>query len=398
MRHLLAHRAVVTMCGLLALVAAMPLNAAPYTPKSDDEIVAELPTASSPAARRSNALHALLRRAPDQLDLALKTAQTDIDLARTLSDPRYNGYAESALAPWWSLDTPPPSVILLRATIKQSRHDFDGALADLGDVLRKQPDNAQALLTRAIVRQVRGEFSEALADCGSLSPLVADLIARTCTDSVASLIGQGADSLHDLEAAYRAFGAQTEAPVALFSLTVLAEMAERLGQSERAEQYFRQAMALNSQDGYLLGAYADFLLDQRRPSEVVSLLRNQTRIDPLLLRLALAEQDLGEEALASHVADLQQRFAVAGARGDRVHQREQARFELLLMKRPHEALQLAQANWRVQHEPADLRILLEAAMAADPAAAKPAIAWLKQSRLEDKAIEELVHQITQGRS
>ncbi|MDB5395405.1 MAG: hypothetical protein JWM91_2911 [Rhodospirillales bacterium] len=389
-------RAAVTLSFLLTLIAFGPLVAAPYTPQKADEIVAELPSASSPAARRAFALHNLLRRAPDQLELALKTAQTDIDLARALSDPRYNGYAESALAPWWALNSPPVEVILLRATIKQSRHDFEGALRDLNDVLQKQPDNAQALLTRAVVRQVQGDFLNARADCGSLSLSAPDLIARTCVDSVSSLNGQGNESLRDLAAVYDAFGGQTETAIALFSLTILAEMAERLGEYERAEQYFRRATALSGQDGYLLAAYADFLLDRNRPSEVVTLLRNQTRVDPLLLRLALAEQQLGAKALATDVKDLQQRFAVAAQRGDRVHQREQARFELFLMKRPQEALRLALANWNVQHEPADLRVLLEAAKEADPAAARPAIIWLNEARLEDEAIEKLVRQINGG--
>jgi hypothetical protein len=39
-------------------------------------------------------------------------------MARSESDPRYNGYAEAALRPWWSLPHPPNSVLLLRAPMK----------------------------------------------------------------------------------------------------------------------------------------------------------------------------------------------------------------------------------------------------------------------------------------
>ena len=80
-------------------------------------------------------------------------------------------------------------------------------------------------------------------------------------------------------------------------------------------------------------------------------------------------------------------------RGDRVHLREEARFTLHLLNAPAAALKLAQENWRVQKEPADIRILLEAALAAgDAAAVDAARAWLGNSRLEDVQLQRIVAQ------
>jgi hypothetical protein len=59
---------------------------------------------------------------------------------------------------------------------------------------------------------------------------------------------------------------------------------------ESRASHFKEALALGVRDVYLLGAYADFLLDRDRPQEVRSLLEKEVRIDPLLLSLALAEQ------------------------------------------------------------------------------------------------------------
>jgi len=54
------------------------------------------------------------------------------------------------------------------------------------------------------------------------------------------------------------------------------------------------------------------------------------------------------------------------------------------------ALQLAQQNFAVQKEPADARILLEAALAARlPAAAQPALDWLEASGIESVAMQPL---------
>jgi hypothetical protein len=61
------------------------------------------------------------------------------------------------------------------------------------------------------------------------------------------------------------------------------------------------------------------------------------------------------------------------------------------LKSVPEALRLAKANWSVQHEPWDVRTLLEAALAAgDPIAAQPVLEWLSTSQLEDNQIRRLV--------
>jgi hypothetical protein len=87
---------------------------------------------------------------------------------------------------------------------------------------------------------------------------------------------------------------------------------------------------------------------------------------------------------------LQDRFAAAMQRGDTVHQREQARLALRLRNEPKDALRLAQQNWEVQKEPADLRILLEAALAAgDRDAVKTATDWIKHTGLEDTILSAI---------
>jgi len=119
--------------------------------------------------------------------------------------------------------------------------------------------------------------------------------------------------------------------------------------------------------------------------------------DSLLLRLALAESALTPPPanFAAHVTSLRERFEAGHLRGDFVHQREEARFTLELLHQPAAALRLAQANWRVQHEPADVRILLETARAAgDPSAAQPALDFLREKHLEDVQLDKLAHQFT----
>jgi hypothetical protein len=173
-------------------------------------------------------------------------------------------------------------------------------------------------------------------------------------------------------------------------LTSLAEMAARAGMAEAAQSHFMEALALDASDIYLLGSYADFLLDHGHFQEVIALLQDKSRSDPLLLRYALALKARRSNELQTQVDQLRDRFEASRLRGDRVHVREEARFTLHLLNDPKTALKLAEENWQVQKEPADIRILLESALAAhDVTSLESARVWLKQTGLEDLQLEKL---------
>jgi len=166
-----------------------------------------------------------------------------------------------------------------------------------------------------------------------------------------------------------------------------------MGRPQIAEGHFKQALALEVRDSYLLGAYADFLLDENRSAEVVQLLKDETRADGLLLRLALAEQALRAPTLQDHIMALTARFETSRRRADARHRREEAIFTLKLLNQPHKALRLAEANWAVQREPWDARILLESALSArDRRAAQPVLGWLLETKLEDVRLARLASQ------
>jgi len=383
----------VRLPGLLAVWASLglgpALQAAPFLPGSDGQVLERLPYSADPSARQSRALRKGLRAAPGNLDLAVKLALNDIKLGKAEADPRFYGYAQGVLSPWWAMPEPPPAILLPRALILQNRHDFDGALADLDKLLRLEPGNTQAWLARAVVLQVRGRYEEAQQSCLPLTELDELLVPVTCLSSVVSLTGQAAKSYELLlDALEHATGLSAEQR--LWSFTVLAEIAARMGKDAEAERFFRQALEANGKDAYLLAAYADFLLDQRRPGEVLALLSDKTRVDSLLLRLGLAKRQLQASDLAETVASLQARFDAARMRGENLHQGDEARFALFLLDQPREALRLAQANWAAQREPKDARILLEAAIAArEPQAAQAVVDMLGKTGMEHVQLRRL---------
>lgn len=367
------------------LIAGGAAGAAPYVPADDERIVETLPAGLRPPPRGL------------PLGAALAHAQEAITTARRTGDPRWLGSAQAVLAPWWTQADPPPGVRLLRATIRQSTHAFDEALADLDTLLASghalPPGvRAQALLSRASVRQVRGDWPAAQADCRALQVL-ASAPAAACLAELQGLAGQQDEA----RAAFDGLAARIgEGEPARWLAISRAELAERSGRDAQAEAHYRAALGLQSAgdrpapdaDPYALGAYADLLLVQGRAIEVPPLLQGRERVDGLLLRLALAWQQLGETGrLRQATADLQARFDAARERGEQVHLREEARFELQLKGRVAVALALARADWAVQKEPADARLLWAAAQAAgDPAAAEPVRRFVRAQGLRDRRL------------
>lgn len=370
------------------------VRAEPFRPADDGYIIEQLPTAADATTRDLRGLRAQLADRPEDLRLALQLARRYVEIGRREFDPRHFGHAEAVLQTWWNLDRPPVQVLVMRATLRQNRHEFAAALEDLSAALAADPRNAQAWLTQAVIFQVIGRHDEARRSCARLVLLANPLATATCAADVASVSGQAHEAYMLLSGIV---DTNTDADPALrqWALTVLAEIALRGDDPDAAERHFRSALAVGTKDAYLLGAYADFLLDQRRPAEARDLLVKETRSDPLLLRLALAEMELGAATLPDHVIALEARFAAARLRGDIVHRREEARFTLHLLDRPADALRLALANWDVQREAWDARLVLEAALAADtPEAAAGVVAWLRDNKLQDSRIAELVDQWT----
>ena len=366
--------------------------AVPYTPAADSEVMERLPArATDPRAREMLALRQAWRAQPQHLPTALRLAERyQLEVAAT-GDPRFMGYAQAVLQPWWALPEPPPAVRVLRAVVLQFDHRFESALADLAAALRTEPDNAAAWAWQTAIQMVRADYALARLSCEQLARLAAPLVGAACRAQVDAATGRAAAASGALRAALQA-EAGADPALRTWSLTRLAEIDERRADFVAAEAAFGQALATGEPDVYLLAAHADFLIDRGRAAEVLALLKDRGRADVLLLRLVLAARATGNAAADGYAAELAARFDAARRRGDTSHRKEEARF--LLAKPGREsaaaALVLARENWAEQREAADARVLLEAALAAgEPAAAAPVTRWLAETGFESVALQAL---------
>jgi Tfp pilus assembly protein PilF len=395
-RPLISH-----LAALFCLFTTLATQAAPFTPANDSDVVERLPlSATDPSARRLQSLRKQLEAKPDDVALRLEIARRYFDLSMAQGDPRYVGYASAALTP---LDKSPPldkaapagnagltaSYWQIKGMLQQYSHNFDGALASLDKASVADPKSPDPMAWRAAIQMVQANYAKAQAECDALKPLTTPLFAAGCTQYIRATTGELQSAFDTLNAAIKA--EPNAAPeLMLWELTRLAEMAIRLKRFDDAEAYFQRALKLGVTDQFLLGAYADFLLQQKKPEAVITLLADWERSDILLLRLALAGKAANHKKAADWASALRDRFVEAAKRGDRLHEQEAARFELDIENNPKKALALAVNNYKLQKEARDAEVLLRTALAAqDVAAAEPALAWLKQNKYEDAHLAEL---------
>ena len=228
---------------------------------------------------------------------------------------------------------------------------------------------------------------------GPLAKLAGPLVTSLCVASVDSLTGQAKKAYTDLLGALGR-APPTSAGERAWILSSLGEIAIRAGDDAEGEGHYKEALESNPSDAYTRAAYADLLLDEGRPAEVIPLLRGRENDDNLLLRLALAEVAAHLSKAASHIDTLSARYLASQARGDVVHRREQARFHLWLRNDAKTALDLAKANWDVQREPWDARIFLESALAAGaPGAARGVAEFLAKSGAEEPRLVALATRV-----
>lgn len=366
------------LTGVMMMLSTGVATAKPYVPKDDEQILAVIP-----AGARHTELSAR-ELASGRIDVALRLSQWYVTQARSSGDLRFLGYAEAILQPWLSGSQVSADALVLHATVLQSRHEFTAALSAIDQALQLRSDNAQAWLTRATILRVLGRYDEALSACQQVSRASTE-VAELCTQSLRALMGNLADAY---ERVTKLSSQSMPAAERAWRDSELGEMAVRLGRDADAEHWFQNGLRFAPDDFYIKAAYADLLLRTQRPREVLTLLKGQDSIEPLLLRIAIAQKQLNDHGLATSRALLEAAFAAEAQRGEGIHRREQARFLLDVKMQPQAALVAALDNWQVQHETDDVLVLMRAAqMAGQSAQAEPARQFVRAHGLQDVRLD-----------
>ena len=365
--------------------------AEPITPASDDEVIEVLP-ASSSNRDDDRRLRKQLADRPGDVQLALTVARRDLDRAREAGDPRFAGLALAALRPWPDAATAPADVLLMRATLQQYLHEFDASVAALRQLLARPGGdrNAQAWLTLATVLRVQARYGESDDACRRVARAGAALHSSACLAENAGLRG-------DVDTARKSFAAllaDPRSPPATrgWLLTSVAELEQRDGHAAKADAAFKAVLALGP-DSYAAVDYADFLIEQHRPREALEVLKDETRTDAVLLRLAIAGLQAKAPSASRDIAEMRDRITLANERPDaqKFHGREQAMFALEVDGDVARALRLARGDVEQQREALDVLVLAQAAKASGDRAAIDEARDLKAKLgLHDRRIDALL--------
>ncbi len=384
----------VIFMGLLNAISYISVSAKPYIPKDENSVLEHLPLPNHPTKRKLRRLNRDLQKDKLNLSLAVDLAKEYIEFGRNSGDPRYISYAETTLKPWVKKTHIPNSVLLLQATIKQYRHNFDGALEDLNVLIKKDPRNIQALLTRSNIFRIQAKYQKSHKDCTSLALLAGPMIFTLCQANI-DFLNQKAEEHNRRISKYLKLKSDKFSPsIKVWGQTTLGEIATSAGQYKKAQKHFQKAYKFNKENSYLISVYTDLLLDNRQYKRAYKLLSRKNLSDGVLLRRAIASRALRMPIAKKLVNMLEIRFSVDEEHEDGEHLREHARFELELKNNASFALKLAMKNWENQKEIQDAKIFLQAALSAkQPNTIKPIVEWVVVNKIIDVKINKLIHQI-----
>ncbi|HJS13494.1 MAG TPA: hypothetical protein VJ795_00345 [Rheinheimera sp.] len=288
--------------------------------------------------------------AADQVTLA----QAYLQLARQPGWSRYFDKAQQLLkkahnpssAAYW----------LALADTSQQQHQFEDALNYLAKAQQLKPDYINALLMKNRIYLVQNNTAAALAECKKLLGQQELFLLSLCSLEVAGRQGKTQDSYKALQLLARQ---QQSIPLAQqqWLIAVLAEQAEALHQPKQARAWLEQLLFAAQSELAPLPLWvkwADLTLKQDAAlvyQKLQYLQQHQQLEDALLLRLALAEQQLGKGQ--EYQLLMQQRVSLREQRQDTLHSADLAHYYLRLAPDPKKALYYARLNVQQAQEPDD---------------------------------------------
>jgi tetratricopeptide (TPR) repeat protein len=274
----------------------------------------------------------------------------------------------------------------VQADILQNRHDFAGALSLLNTAIARDSRDLGARLMRASVNLVEGRAMEARRDCAAV---LAGGESATGTACLAQVMGD-TGKLAQAESLLSALLPREDglsADVRGWVAWLQADFADRRGDARRSEMFLREALKATPYNEGVRSALADALIARGAFREALGVLDLPAPSIGLLARRARAQKALGDASLEGTRAQISDLLNLASRRGERPHLREEALIALDVEGDSERALSLAKANFEIQRETVDARLLARAARARSDREGLDIVArWMRETGFEDKEL------------
>ena len=334
----------------LLLLLSLAAYATPFTPQAD----LPLPLQQAlPLTEHMQKLTTLLAHTP-QDDTRLELVRLYLRGARKPGFDAWFHHSEQLLHSVTAAGASSVSYHVLQADLQQQQHQFSQALHTLSRVFAAAPYHQQASLMAARIHLAQHHTALAQQACNRLWQQDLFLFS-VCSYEVAGRGGDWAQSYIQLQKLWQR---QTLTPeLDIWLRGILAEQAEQLQLTAAAQQWLTPVLLQAPTSLWL--KWADLSLELGEAQQVYQRLEEKQQqyplSDGLLLRLALAERQLGDSAYYSTL--LTERMDVRLARGDTDHAADLAHYFLRLKYDAKAALHWATINYQTAKEPDDMRLL-----------------------------------------
>ncbi|KXI27278.1 tetratricopeptide repeat protein [Paraglaciecola hydrolytica] len=349
---------------LLALLIAFGSQARPYTPTSQQQIVAswdsqtELQTQDMDLSQRIDKANWHIQQG-QYAGQANKHYGRARALLAPLFDDNHNliaveqsSFKKSQLNAMW-------------ARVLQHQHQFVLAQQLLDQAISLDPKNTNAILLKANVLLAQGSFEQSRQVCTQLLGAADLVITTACVLEANANLDKLTSSYQQLRTLLNNRAAHQQQD---WLVQLAADMALRLAQPQAAAQWLELALnqeqPLTNKPLSFIVLWADVQLALQQDDKVLSVLATIVqhagfKDDALLLRLSLAEKTTSSQYWQNLLAE---RIELRLARQDSYHSAELARYYLDIQPNAEQALHWAQINWQKAKLPDDKNLLDRALM------------------------------------
>lgn len=348
---------------LTALLSA-PLSAAPYTPQSNDEIVAQW---AAPANATLQSLKTASRLQPNDPATVVALTNTYLAQAAQPGQSRFYGLAQAALKPLIEQNIADKNLWLVWAQVQQHQHNFVVAQTALEKVFAADPSNETANLLAARIFIIQEKPLAARNTCLKLLGNADLLTITACSLEANSYLNP-----NDLNNSYQQLAKLVERQGlpdderATWLIQLLADFAMRNNDPTTAATWLQQRLT-NASVNYLT-QWADVQLALNNSQAVITQLAPIVNAAPemddaLLVRLALSEKNIEKEQGEKEKhwqTQLAERVALREQRQDSLHASELAIYYLDIAPNPAKALHWAEINFANTREHSDKKLLVRA--------------------------------------
>lgn len=364
-----------------------------YRPANNDIVLANSVHAQGGTNGAFKALDTAWRAQPQNLDVSLAFARAVFTMGLTQGDLRWFGSAKAALMPWWAASELPAEGYFLRGLVKQGFHDFDAGLQDINKAIDKEPQRAEFWSWRFALHLLMADLSAARQDIEEMTRLLGPEEARIYRAVLHYRSGQPQPAIGILKAAWGARQFQDPSSQDWIGFH-LGEAYRVAGQADAAIGVWQKQLQANPQSHLIRLSLADLLNQRGDYRGVKKIIPGDALSDALLMQSLLASRGLkdGDEPRLANL--LGARLQSQAQRKDDLIERPKLIYLITYGQDPATGLALSIDNWKLQQEPPDAVLFIQAALAVNqPRAAEPVVRWAEKTGYTEPQLAKLLQQL-----